>query len=83
MTEIITDSILDFFSFVRNYGRVNQLTHEKLRIKMEPVKVLNLLANLGYRVVGQSDRGSQEYVWTLAKKNFDGASNANVNHQGL
>lgn len=52
---------------------------------MEPVKVLNILANLGYRVVGQSDKGAQEYVWTLEKKNFDGASNGNGahDHQGL
>ncbi|XP_059091785.1 uncharacterized protein LOC131887243 [Tigriopus californicus] len=60
----------------RHYGRVNQVTHEKTQIKMDPIKVLNIMGGLGYRVIGQSDQGN-DYVWTLEKKNFEMANAKN------
>ena len=60
-----------FFNNPRNYGRVNQLSDGKTRIKMDAIKVLNLLGKIGYRVISASAVGSDGYAWTLEKKNFD------------
>ena len=56
-------------SLSRNYGRVNQLGTGRLRVRMDAVKVMNLLGGLGYRVTAASPSGSS-YVWTLERKNF-------------
>lgn len=48
-----------------------QISEDQVRVKMGPVKVLNLLGQSGYRVVGASQSGKDGYVWTLEKKQFD------------
>ncbi len=52
----------------RNYGRINQLRAEETRVKLSTVKVLNLMGNMGYKVVAASDRAEQGYAWTMERR---------------
>ncbi len=54
-----------------HYGRVNNIGEDRVRIKMSPVKVLNMLGEFGYRVVSASKAGSDGYLWTLEKRKFE------------
>merc|ERR1712012_1413089 len=55
----------------RNYGGFNRVSDEKYRIVMNPVDVLNLLGQHGYRVIGFSAESDQKMVWTLEQKDFE------------
>jgi len=55
------------------YGRFNQVSEDRVRIKMSPVRVLNVLGDSGYRVIGASSAGRDgAYAWTLEKTKFAG-----------
>ena len=50
---------------------------DRVRIKMSPVRVLNLLGESGYRVIGASPAGGRDtgaYAWTMEKKSFAAAT---------
>ena len=51
---------------------------DRVRIKMSPVRVLNLLGESGYRVIGASSAGGGRdtgaYAWTMEKKSFAAAT---------
>ena len=48
-----------------------QVSEDRVRIKMSPVRVLNVLGDNGYRVIGASSAGRDgAYAWTLEKKKF-------------
>merc|ERR1712227_262676 len=55
----------------RNYGGFNRVSDEKYRIVMNPVDVLNLLGQHGYRVIGFTAESDQKMVWTLEQKDFE------------
>merc|ERR1711862_405646 len=55
----------------RNYGGFNRVSNEKYRIVMNPVDVLNLLGQHGYRVIGFTAESDQKMVWTLEQKDFE------------
>ena len=48
-----------------------QVSDEKYRIVMNPVDVLNLLGQHGYRVIGFTAESDQKMVWTLEQKDFE------------
>jgi len=55
----------------RNYGRFQKISDEKFKITMNPVDVLNLLGNHGFRVIGFTAEADQKMVWTLEQKDFE------------
>ena len=48
-----------------------QISNEKFKITMNPVDVLNLLGNHGFRVIGFTAEADQKMVWTLEQKDFE------------
>merc|ERR1719259_52145 len=60
-------------------GRFEETDEEHtLKMKIPPVDVLNILGNLGYRVIGTSSPEAKQMVWTLELKDFEKfASHAN------
>ena len=47
---------------------------------MSPVRVLNLLGESGYRVIGASSAGGRDtgaYAWTMEKKSFAATADSN------
>ena len=52
---------------------------DRVRIKMSPVRVLNLLGESGYRVIGASSAGRDTgaYAWTMEKKRFAASADSN------
>ena len=51
---------------------------DRVRIKMSPVRVLNLLGESGYRVIGASSAGNNgAYAWTMEKKSFAASADSN------
>lgn len=49
---------------------------------MNPVDILNLLGNHGYRVIGFTAEADKKMVWTLEQKDFESKINAgNQGHQ--
>ena len=55
---------------------------DRVRIKMSPVRVLNLLGESGYRVIGASSAGGRDtgaYAWTMEKKSFAASAAASSN----
>ena len=60
-----------------------QVSEDRVRIKMSPVRVLNVLGNDGYRVIGASSAGRDgAYAWTLEKKKFAAGSNGDLEQSG-
>ena len=55
----------------QNWGLYQQVEEHSVKMKMPPVDVLNILGNLGYRVIGTSTRESKQMVWTLELKDFE------------
>ena len=61
-------------SLSQNYGKVNKISEKKMRVKLEPSEVLNLMGNLGYRVIGASGGHGNSYIWTMERRNFNAQS---------
>lgn len=59
----------------RYYGMFNKISDDRARMRMDPAKMLNLLGNKGYRVIGASPGGGEAYVWTMERKNFNMENN--------
>ncbi|CAB4054197.1 unnamed protein product [Lepeophtheirus salmonis] len=55
----------------RLYGRLNNLSPEKIMLKVEPAKILNMLGTMGYRVVSSTtslSNTSNKLIWTLERR---------------
>ena len=53
-------------------GRYEETEEEHtIRIKLPPVDVLNILGNLGYRVIGTTSPEKGHMLWTLELKDFE------------
>merc|ERR1719331_1841266 len=72
--EVVTD-------LQRNYGRFQKISSEKYKIQMNPVDVLNLLGNHGFRVNGFTAEADQKMVWTLEQKDFENKINNSGSQQ--
>jgi len=72
--EVVTD-------LQRNYGRFQKISSEKYKIQMNPVDVLNLLGNHGFRVNGFTAEADQKMVWTLEQKDFENTINNSGSQQ--
>merc|ERR550532_2628176 len=72
--EVVTD-------LQRNYGRFQKISSEKYKIQMNPVDVLNLLGNHGFRVNGFTAEADQKMVWTLQQKDFENKINNSGSQQ--
>ena len=58
-----------------------QISSEKYKIQMNPVDVLNLLGNHGFRVNGFTAEADQKMVWTLEQKDFENKINNSGSQQ--
>jgi len=67
----------------RNYGRFRKVTDEKFKIEMNPVDVLNMLGNHGYRVIGFTAEADRKMVWTLEQRDFEDKIMGPSRHQHL
>jgi len=65
----------------RNYGRFQKISNEKFKITMNPVDVLNLLGNHGFRVIGFTAESDQKMVWTLEQKDFENKISGTQTHR--
>jgi len=54
----------------RNYGRFQRISNEKFKITMNPVDVLNLLGNHGFRVIGFTAEADQKNGLDFGTKRF-------------
>jgi len=70
-----------FTDLQRNYGRFQKVSSEKYKIQMNPVDVLNLLGNHGFRVNGFTAEADQKMVWTLEQKDFENTINNSGSQQ--
>ena len=48
-----------------------QVSDKKYKLEMEPVDVLNLLGNHGFRAIGSTSTSDQKIVWTLEQRDFE------------
>ena len=48
-----------------------QVSDKKYKLEMEPVDVLNLLGNHGFRAIGSTSTADQKIVWTLEQRDFE------------
>ena len=69
----ITENTYFYFIF--------QVSSEKYKIQMNPVDVLNLLGNHGFRVNGFTAEADQKMVWTLEQKDFENTINNSGSQQ--
>ena len=69
----ITENIYFYLNF--------QISSEKYKIQMNPVDVLNLLGNHGFRVNGFTAEADQKMVWTLEQKDFENKINNSGSQQ--
>ena len=50
---------------------ISQVTDEKHSVEMNPVDILNVLGNHGFRVIGFTAEADGKMVWTLEQKDFE------------
>ena len=62
---IVGDLSGDILKHIRN---PRALDHTKLEVKEEPVKILNILGDFGYSVVGMAKTPHNRIIWTLSRK---------------
>ena len=76
-TKGCTSDRSDDFLFViagaleQRYRIFEQVETHTVKMKIPPVDVLNILGNLGYRVIGTSSPEPMQVVWTLEYKDFE------------
>jgi len=51
--------------------RFQEVSDKKYKLEMEPVDVLNLLGNHGFRAIGSTSTADQKIVWTLEQRDFE------------
>jgi len=55
----------------QQWGKYQYVNDNKVVMKLNAVKVLNLLGSLDYRVIGTSSPDAKQVIWTLEHKAFD------------
>jgi hypothetical protein len=53
------------------WGKYQYVNDNKVIMKLNAVKVLNLLGSMDYRVIGTSSPDKKQVIWTLEHKDFD------------
>lgn len=51
--------------------RFQEVSDKKYKLEMDPVDVLNLLGNQGFRAIGSTSTADQKIVWTLEQRDFN------------
>jgi len=55
----------------QQWGKYQYVNDNKVIMKLNAVKVLNLLGSMDYRVIGTSSPDAKQVIWTLEHKAFD------------
>jgi len=66
--QLPTDVIRELQTIQRTFQKVSD---KKYTLDMEPVDVLNILGNHGFRAIGSTSTADQKIVWTLEQKDFE------------
>jgi hypothetical protein len=66
--QLPTDVIRELQTIQRTFQKVSD---KKYTLEMEPVDVLNVLGNHGFRAIGSTSTTDQKIVWTLEQRDFE------------
>jgi len=66
--QLPTDVIRELQTIQRTFQEVSD---KKYKLDMEPVDVLNVLGNHGFRAIGSTSTADQKIVWTLEQRDFE------------
>jgi len=51
--------------------RFQEISDKKYKLEMDPVDMLNLLGNHGFRAIGSTSTADQKIIWTLEQRDFE------------
>ena len=66
---------------MKNYF-ARQISTQRYRVKMEPVEVLNILGNFGFRVISSTFTKNGKMIWTIEQRKFETEKSSSGSFRG-